>query len=267
MIFGEIMSNKKQQNVKFIENPVVIIPARLSSTRLPGKPLADICGTPMIVRVLRQAEEANCGPVIVACSDIEIKTVVEEAGGTAVMTRQDHLSGSDRIYEALEILDPEENFDSIINLQGDLPTISPFDVKKSLSLLKNKDVDIGTLASRISDKSELSNHNVVKIVVSCEKHINIGRALYFTRANAPSGEGDHWHHIGIYAYRRNALKRFVTLPPSYLEKQEKPEQLRAMEDGMRIEVAFVDSIPLGVDTPHDVEKVRKIIMSHKKLKD
>ena len=253
------MSHKKPQNTEFIKNPLVIIPTRLSSSRLPGKPLADICGVPMIVRVLRQAESAKCGPVIVACCDIEVKNVVEKAGGVAIMTNPNHLSGSDRIYEALQILDPKEFYDAVLNIQGDLPTISPAIPKEALTLLNNEDVDIGTLATNIVETSELNDPNVVKAIVSLNKNKNNGKAIYFTRANAPFGDGESWHHIGIYAYRRKALQRFVSLTPSYLEQREKLEQLRALEDGMRIEVAFVDSVPLGVDTPADLEKVRQIV--------
>ena len=239
------------------ENPVVLIPARLASTRLPDKPLAEIAGLPMIAQVLRRAEDADCGPVVVACGEAEIRDAVEAAGGRAVLTRPDHPSGSDRIFEALGIVDPDGKHDAVINIQGDLPTLAPDLPRAALDLLTDPAVDIATLAAPITDADERDNPNVVKAVVSTAPDAVSGRALYFTRAAAPAGDGPLWHHIGLYAYRRAALERFVQLPPSGLETREKLEQLRALEAGMRIDVAFVDTVPLGVDTPADLERARR----------
>ena len=240
-------------------NPIVLIPARMASLRLPGKPLADIAGRPMIVHVLERAEAAAIGPVVVACAEPAIADAVESAGGRAVLTRPDHASGSDRIFEALQVIDPAGEHDAVVNLQGDLPTIDPALLARALALLADPAVDVGTLAAEIADPAERSDPNVVKAVVSCQPGSTQGRALYFTRATAPSGEGPLWHHIGLYAYRREALARFVALPPSPLERRERLEQLRVLEDGMRIEVAFVDTVPLGVDTPAQLARARALI--------
>ena len=240
-------------------NPVVLIPARMASRRLPGKPLADIAGKPMIAHVLERAVAADIGPVVVACGEPEIANAVERAGGRAVLTRPDHASGSDRIYEALQAIDPYGRHDAVVNLQGDLPTIDPALLARALALLGDPAVDVGTLAAEITDAAERADPNVVKAVVSCQPGGTQGRALYFTRATAPAGEGPLWHHIGLYAYRREALARFVALPPSPLERRERLEQLRVLEDGMRIEVAFVDTVPLGVDTPAHLERARALI--------
>ena len=240
-------------------NPIVLIPARMASLRLPGKPLADIAGRPMIVHVLERAEAAAIGPVVVACAEPAIADAVESAGGRAVLTRPDHASGSDRIFEALQVIDPAGEHDAVVNLQGDLPTIDPALLARALALLADPAVDVCTLAAEIADPAERSDPNVVKAVVSCQPGSTQGRALYFTRATAPSGEGPLWHHIGLYAYRREALARFVTLPPSPLERRERLEQLRVLEDGMRIEVAFVDTVPLGVDTPAQLARARALI--------
>ncbi len=237
------------------DNVLILIPARMAATRLPGKPLIDIAGLPMIVHVLRRAQEAKLGPVVVATDAGAIATAVEKAGGRAVLTRTDHVSGSDRIYEALEIVDPEGKAKIIINMQGDLPTLPPADLKAALGLLKDPSVDIATLAAEIVRPEERNNPNVVKVVGAPVAPGRL-RALYFTRATAPTGEGPLYHHIGLYAYRRAALERFVKLPPSALEKREKLEQLRALEAGMRIDVAIVESVPLGVDTPEDLELAR-----------
>jgi 3-deoxy-manno-octulosonate cytidylyltransferase (CMP-KDO synthetase) len=237
------------------DNVLILIPARMAATRLPGKPLIDIAGLPMIVHVLRRAQEAKLGPVVVATDAGAIATAVEKAGGRAVLTRTDHVSGSDRIYEALEIVDPEGKAKIIINMQGDLPTLPPSDLKAALGPLKDPVVDITTLAAEIVRPEERSNPNVVKVVGAPVAPGRL-RALYFTRATAPAGEGPLYHHIGLYAYRRAALERFVKLPPSALEKREKLEQLRALEAGMRIDVAIVESVPLGVDTPEDLELAR-----------
>ena len=234
---------------------LTIIPARMAATRLPGKPLADIAGQPMIVHVLRRAEEAALGPVAVATDSREIAAAVEKAGGRAVMTRADHASGSDRIFEALNALDPQGRARIVVNLQGDLPTLSPEDLRAVLKPLSDPAVDIATLAAEITEPSERTNSNVVKVVGSPVSPGRL-RALYFTRATAPSGEGTLYHHIGLYAYRRAALKRFVELPPSPLELRERLEQLRALEAGMRIDVAIVGSVPLGVDTAEDLAAAR-----------
>jgi 3-deoxy-manno-octulosonate cytidylyltransferase (CMP-KDO synthetase) len=237
---------------------LVLIPARMAATRLPGKPLADIGGVPMIVHVLRRAQEAALGPVVVATDSAEIAAIVDKAKGRAVMTRADHPSGSDRIFEALGKADPEREAKFVVNLQGDLPTIDPGAVAAALAPLADAAVDIATLAAEIKVTAERTDPNVVKVVGT---PVGPGRlrALYFTRATAPTGEGPLYHHIGLYAYRRAALERFVTLPPSPLERREKLEQLRALEAGMRIDVAIVDDVPLGVDTPEDLAKAREIL--------
>jgi 3-deoxy-manno-octulosonate cytidylyltransferase (CMP-KDO synthetase) len=237
---------------------LILIPARMASTRLPGKPLADIAGLPMIVHVLRRAEAAGVGDVAVATDSEAIAACVEKAGGRAVMTRADHGSGSDRIFEALAAVDPEGRAQLIVNLQGDLPTFAPPDIAATLAPLRDAAVDIATLAAEISDARERTNPNVVKVVGS-EVAPNRLRALYFTRADAPAGDGPSYHHIGIYAYRRSALARFVALPPSRLEQRERLEQLRALEAGMRIDVGIVKAVPLGVDTPEDLARARGIL--------
>jgi 3-deoxy-manno-octulosonate cytidylyltransferase (CMP-KDO synthetase) len=237
---------------------LVLIPARMAATRLPGKPLADIGGEPMIVHVLRRAQEADIGPVIVATDAPEIAGAVEKAKGRAVLTRSEHASGSDRIFEALGKADPDRRAKLIVNLQGDLPTLDPKAVSAALKPLADTAVDIATLAAEIKVEGERSNPNVVKVVGTPIGPERL-RALYFTRSTAPWGEGPLYHHIGLYAYRRSALERFVSLPPSPLEQREKLEQLRALEAGMRIDVAIVDSVPLGVDTPEDLEKARTIL--------
>ena len=240
------------------DDVLILIPARMASTRLPGKPLADIAGLPMIVQVLRRAEAAQLGPVVVACDDEIIATAVEKAGGRAIMTRADHPSGSDRIFEALDLVDPKGHVRIVINVQGDLPTIAPADIAAALTPLKDPTVDIATLAAEIKKAEERTNPNVVK-VVGTEIAPGRLRALYFTRATAPAGDGPLYHHIGLYAYRRTALERFVKLPPSPLEQREKLEQLRAVEAGMRIDVAIVETVPLGVDTPQDLETARAML--------
>jgi len=240
------------------DDVLILIPARLHATRLPGKPLADIGGLPMIVQVLRRAEEARIGPVVVATDDETIATAVDKAGGRALMTQADHPSGSDRIFEALGLADPDGRARIVVNVQGDLPTLNPADLKAALGPLADPAVDIATLAAEIRKPEERTNPNVVKVVGSPLSPKRL-RALYFTRATAPSGEGPLYHHIGLYAYRRSALERFVSLPPSPLERREKLEQLRALEAGMRIDVTIVDSVPLGVDTPEDLEIARKLL--------
>src|SRR3954471_24534286 len=240
------------------DDVLILIPARLHATRLPGKPLADIAGLPMIVQVLRRAEEAKIGPVVVATDDETIAAAVDKAGGRALMTQAGHPSGSDRIFEALGLADPDGRAKIVVNVQGDLPTLNPADLRAALAPLADPAVDIATLAAEIKKPEERTNPNVVKVVGSPIGPKRL-RALYFTRATAPSGEGPLYHHIGLYAYRRSALERFVSLPPSPLERRERLEQLRALEAGMRIDVTIVDSVPLGVDTPHDLERARAIL--------
>jgi 3-deoxy-manno-octulosonate cytidylyltransferase (CMP-KDO synthetase) len=237
--------------------PVVIIPARMASTRLPGKPLADIGGVPMIVRVWAQAMKAGVGPVIVACAEDEIADAVERAGGHAVLTHPDLPSGSDRVFAALQGVDPQGRYDTVINCQGDLPALDPAQLQAALRALPGH--DIATLAAPISDDADRANPAVVKAVVAWEPDGRKGRGLYFSRATVPTGAGDHFYHVGLYAWRRDALARFVTLPPSPLEQREKLEQLRALEAGMSIAVARVDSVPLSVDTPEDLEHARKLL--------
>ncbi|MCX8281868.1 3-deoxy-manno-octulosonate cytidylyltransferase [Phyllobacterium sp. 0TCS1.6C] len=235
-----------------------LIPARMASTRLPNKPLADIEGKPMIVHVAERAMATGLGRTVVATDSEDIRAAVTARGLEAVMTRNDHESGSDRIYEALCALDPDKSFDAIINVQGDLPTIDPATIKRALRPLEDGPADIATLGVEISRDDEKTNPNVVKIVGSPQSESRL-RALYFTRATAPWGEGPLYHHIGLYAYRRQALERFVGLGPSPLEKRERLEQLRALEAGMRIDVEIVDSVPLGVDTPEDLERARQLL--------
>jgi 3-deoxy-manno-octulosonate cytidylyltransferase (CMP-KDO synthetase) len=237
---------------------VIVIPARMAATRLPGKPLADIAGVPMIVRVLRRAEAAAVGPVVVATDSPEVEAAVHRAGGSAVMTRGDHASGSDRIFEALGKIDPGGAARIVVNVQGDLPTLEPADITAPLALLADPAVDIGTPAAAITRAAERDDPAVVKVVGTPVGPSRL-RALYFTRAAAPAGDGPLYHHIGLYAYRRVALERFVKLAPSPLEKREKLEQLRALEAGMRIDVAIVATAPLGVDTPADLARARAML--------
>jgi 3-deoxy-manno-octulosonate cytidylyltransferase (CMP-KDO synthetase) len=237
---------------------LVLIPARMAATRLPGKPLMEIAGLPMIVHVLRRAEAAQIGRVAVATDSPEIVAAVRAHGGEAVMTRVDHPTGSDRIYEALGKLDPKAEADIVVNLQGDFPTIQPDHIRDVLPPLADPAVDIATLAAAIHTEEERTNPNVVKAVGSPVGERRL-RALYFTRATAPYGDGPRYHHIGLYAYRRAALERFVRLPPSPLERQEKLEQLRALEAGMRIDITIVDTVPRGVDTPADLETARQLL--------
>ncbi|MFN8929351.1 MAG: 3-deoxy-manno-octulosonate cytidylyltransferase [Alphaproteobacteria bacterium] len=252
---------------------VIVIPARLAATRLPGKPMALIGDVPMVVQVMRRAMEAEIAPVVVACDAEEIADAVRAHGGRAILTRSDHPSGSDRVWEAVLALESgfggdkivrspkgggmppsSVHFDIIINLQGDLPTLDPALIRSLLTTISRPGVDIATLAAPITRSEEHTNPAVVKAVIAAD-----GRALYFTRATAPYGDGPRYHHIGIYAYRREALARFVSLPPSPLEKREKLEQLRALEDGLHMAVAVVDTVPLGVDTPEDLARARMIM--------
>jgi 3-deoxy-manno-octulosonate cytidylyltransferase (CMP-KDO synthetase) len=246
-----------------VRDPIVIIPARLNATRLPRKPLADIGGEPMIVHVWRRAVEAAIGPVAVATDAPAVADAITRAGGQAVLTRSDHASGSDRIFEAAERLDPDGRRDIVVNVQGDLPTVDPGAIAASVRPLADAAVDVATLAALIARDAERSDPNVVKLV-GTEVEPGRLRALYFTRATAPFGEGPLYHHIGLYAYRREALRRFVGLPPSPLERRERLEQLRALEAGMRIDAIVVDDVPLGVDTAEDLERAREILAARRR---
>jgi len=237
---------------------VILIPARLQAARLPGKPLADIHGKPMIVHVADRARSAQIGLVVVATDDENIVKIVEDHGHKAILTASTHQSGSDRIYEALQKIDPDGQFDTIVNVQGDLPTIAPDVIARALEPLQEAAVDMATLCTEIVEEEEKTNPNIVKLVGS-PLGDNRLRALYFTRATAPYGEGPLYHHIGLYVYRRAALRRFIDLPPSPLEQREKLEQLRALEAGMRIDAAIVDTVPLGVDTPQQLEQARLML--------
>ena len=237
-------------------NAIIVIPARMAASRLPGKPLLDIAGRPMIAHVVARALAAGIGPVIVATDSAEIAAVADSAGAAAAMTRADHPSGSDRIAEALAAHDPSGHYDAVINLQGDLPTIGPDTIPAALLPLSDPTDDLATLAAEIVDSEERDDPNVVKVVGSPDGAGGL-RALYFTRATAPFGDGPLYHHIGLYAWRRASLLRFVSLPPSPLEQRERLEQLRALEAGMRVAVGLVDTVPAGVDTPADLERVRR----------
>lgn len=239
-------------------NPVVLIPARMAATRLPGKPLLAIGGVPMIVQVWRRAREADIGPVVVATDEPRIAAAVEAAGGRAVLTRADHPSGTDRIHEALESLDPDGRHDVVVNLQGDLPSVDPRIVGAALVPLDDAEVALSTLAAVIHRDEERADPSVVKLV-GTEVAPGRIRALYFTRATAPWGDGPLHHHIGLYAFRRAALRRFVALPPSPLERREKLEQLRALEAGLRIDAMVVDTVPLGVDNPAELARARALL--------
>ncbi|MBW8708458.1 MAG: 3-deoxy-manno-octulosonate cytidylyltransferase [Alphaproteobacteria bacterium] len=240
-------------------NPVLLIPARMASLRLPGKPLADIAGQAMIVRVWARAMAAGLGPVVVAAGEAEIVACVEKAGGRAVLTDPNLPSGSDRIWAALKAIDPKGQHDVVVNLQGDLPALDPGQLRCVVEALAKSGADIATLAAPIDNVADEANPAVVKAVVAWDAGERLGRALYFTRSPAPSGEGTLYHHVGLYAYARDALESFVALPPSPLERREKLEQLRALEAGMSIAVARVDEAPLSVDTPADLERARKLL--------
>jgi len=238
---------------------LIVIPARMQANRLPGKPLADICGVPMIVHVLRRALDSKAGRVVVATDAHDIRDAVEQAGGEVVMTRSTHESGTDRVHEAVEVIDPRGECDILLNLQGDLPTLDPALITACIAPLANEVVDIATLAAEITDAEERDDPHVVKVVGTSAGDGSVLRALYFTRATAPYGDGPLYHHIGLYAFRRAALDRFVALPRSRLEMREKLEQLRALEAGMRIDVGLVDTVPVGVDTPADLERARELL--------
>ncbi len=245
-------------------NPLVVIPARLAATRLPGKPLADIGGRPMVVHVLERAREAAIGPVAVAAGDAAIVDAVRAAGGTAVLAADDVPSGTDRVHRALATLDPEGRHDVVVNLQGDFPTLDPAALHAVLAPLADPAIDIGTLVCPIADAAELATDSFVKCACAFADGPGgpalTAPALYFSRAPVPWGPGPHWHHIGIYAFRRAAMDRFVALAPSPLELREKLEQLRAIEAGMRIGAARVAHGPFGVDTPHDLERARRALL-------
>ncbi len=245
-------------NNRYFEKAVVLIPARMASTRLPGKPLADIAGKPMIVQVAMRAREAGAERIVVAVDDEQVYDAVKNAGFDVTMTRQDHQSGSDRIYEALQKADPYGNAEFIINVQGDLPTIEPETIRASLRPMENASTDIATLTVEITEEEEKTNPSVVKIIGSPISDTRL-RALYFTRATAPYGQGPLYHHIGLYTYRRAALEKFVSLTPSPLERRESLEQLRAVEAGMRIDAEIVNSVPLGVDTQAQLDRAREIL--------
>jgi 3-deoxy-manno-octulosonate cytidylyltransferase (CMP-KDO synthetase) len=238
-------------------NPIIVIPARMAASRLPGKPLADIAGRPMILHVLDRACAAAIGPVAVACGDAEIADVVRRAGGLAVMTDPALASGSDRVHAALATLDPDGAHDVVVNLQGDFPTLPPENLRTVLAPLANADADIATLVTPIHGDEEAAAEQVVKAACAFAEGAKIAPALYFSRAAIPWGAGPRWHHIGVYAWRRTALARFVALPPSPLEQRERLEQLRALEAGMRILCARVQSAPFGVDTPADLARARE----------
>ena len=233
-----------------VKNPIILIPARMSSMRLPDKPLAQVGGLPMIVQVWHRAMEADCGRVVVAAAEPEIADAVRQVGGEAILTDPDLPSGSDRIYQALMRVDADGAHDAVINLQGDLPTLEPKVVATVLDILPG--YDMSTLVAAITSQEERDNPNVVKAVLSMSPEASMGRALYFTRAAVPTGEGPLYHHIGIYGYQRAALEKFVSLPPSPLEKRERLEQLRVLEAGMSISAAVVDTVPVGVDAPEDL---------------
>jgi 3-deoxy-manno-octulosonate cytidylyltransferase (CMP-KDO synthetase) len=246
------------------ENPIIIIPTRLAATRLPGKPLADIGGTPMIVHVWRRAVAAEIGPVVVACGDRAIADAVEQAGGRAVMTDPDQPTGSDRVHEAIMRIDPDRRYDVVINVQGDLPLLDPGAVRIAIAGLADPETDIATLAAVIEDQAALEETSVNKVVAGFAEPTRPVRALYFSKAVVPWGPGPYYEHIGLYAYRRAALERFVALPRGILEQRERLEQLRALEAGMRISVSLIDPARLGVqvDTPADLSRARQLLQTH-----
>ena len=247
------------------KNPIVLIPARLAATRLPGKPLADIAGTAMIIHVWRRAVAAEAGPVVVACGDREIAEIVEAAGGRAVLTDPRLPTGSDRIHQAIERIDPQRTHDAVINVQGDLPMLDPAAVGLALAGLADPEIDIATLAAVIEDDVALADTSVNKVVAGFANPNKPARALYFSKAAVPWGDGPHYEHVGLYAYRRAALERFVGLPRGVLEQRERLEQLRALEAGMRISVSLIEAARLGVqvDTPADLQRARQLMQQMK----
>ncbi len=250
-----------------VANPIVLIPARLAATRLPNKPLAEIAGVPMIVHVWRRAVAAAIGPVVVACGDQAIAEAIERAGGRAVMTDPALPTGSDRIQAAITLLDPERAHDAVINVQGDMPMLDPAAIQVALAALAEHDIDIATLAALITDPVQLESISVNKVVAGFADPARPARALYFSKAAVPWGEGPHYEHIGLYAYRRAALDRFVKLPRGILEQRERLEQLRALEAGMRISVSLIDAARLGVqvDTPADLARARALMENGRML--
>ena len=241
------------------QNTVVVIPARMASTRLPGKPLADVHGLPMIVHVWRRAVEANVGQVLVAAAEMEIADAVKAHGGDAIVTDPAHPSGSDRIAEALRLRDPQGRFRFVVNLQGDLPTIEPLSVQRCLAGLINEQADISTIAARIESAADAANPNIVKVIAPLSDEREVAFARDFLRRPGPEHAAPFWHHIGVYAYRRPVLERFVALPVSEREAERKLEQMRALDNAMRIVVVSVDAVPLGVDTPDDLENARRML--------
>jgi 3-deoxy-manno-octulosonate cytidylyltransferase (CMP-KDO synthetase) len=244
-------------------NTVIIIPARMASTRLPGKPLADIHGTPMIVEVWKRAVAANVGHVMVAAAEYQIADAIRSAGGDAMMTEPRLPSGSDRVAAALALRDVPKRFQYVINLQGDLPTIDPLSVRRCLAGLTNENVDIATIAALITDEAEVANPNIVKVIAPLEGEREVAYARDFVRQVAPDMLAPFWHHIGVYAYRRASLEKFVSLPVSTREKNRSLEQMRALDNDMRIAVVKVDTVPLGVDTPADLEVARRLLKDKK----
>ena len=245
------------------ENTIVVIPARMASVRLPGKPMADICGLPMIVQVWKRAVEANVGKVLVAVAENEIAEVIRSHGGDAIATDPALPSGSDRIAAALKLRDIHEKFEYVVNLQGDLPTIDPLAVRRCLAGLTNASVDIATIAARIDNEADVQNPNVVKAIAPLSNEREVAYARDFVREVGPEHEAPFWHHIGVYAYRRQALERFVGLPVSTREARRKLEQMRALDNDMHMAVVRVDSVPLGVDAPADLEAARVILRKTK----
>ena len=241
------------------ENTAIIIPARLASTRLPNKPLLPINGKPMILHVWEQAVAAEIGEVIVATDSDQIKQVISEAGGNCELTRSNHQSGTDRIYEALENFDQDKNINFIVNLQGDLPQINRECLSSVVNLLSDKAVEVSTLACEMTDHDEINSKSIVKAIADINPNTKIGRAINFTRTPEASINGNYLHHIGLYAYTRSALEKFVHLAPSTREIDQKLEQLRALDNQMRIDIQLIDFLPLGVDTPEDLEKMQKLI--------
>lgn len=241
------------------QNTIVIIPARMASTRLPGKPLADIHGLPMIVHVWKRAIEANVGQVLVACAEMEIARAIKAHGGDAIVTEPGLASGSDRISAALALRDPERRYRFIVNLQGDLPTVTPLDVQRCLGGLVNETIDISTIAAPITEEADVVNPNIVKAIAPLSDEREVAFARDFLRSPGPELGPQFWHHIGIYAYRREALERFVKLPQSEREIDRRLEQMRALDNGMKIAVVRVDSVPLGVDTPADLDAARQML--------
>jgi 3-deoxy-manno-octulosonate cytidylyltransferase (CMP-KDO synthetase) len=242
-----------------LQNTIVVIPARLASARLPGKPLADIHGLPMIVHVWRRAVEAKVGQVLVAAAELEIANAVKAHGGDAIVTNPALASGSDRVAQALALRDPERKMEYVVNLQGDLPTIEPLAVQRCLAGLINDPVDIATIAAPITDDADVANPNIVKAIAPLSDRREVAYARDFVRTVGPEHEPPFWHHIGVYAFRRRALEKFVTLPMSTRESHRKLEQMRALDNDMRVAVVRVDIVPIGVDTAEDLEKARSVL--------